>query len=518
MRSDRPVARESALAALALSLLYLVFHQRTWSLDGVLHTLASVRPNDVASSGHVLLRPVAWGWTRLLSAGGPLTFAARYDALEVLFGVLGVASLVLMFAVVRRRVGAWPAWLALAGVAMMRCTERQITTLDEKPLGMFLFALAVTATDRTLARVLQRERAPRLTEVLPMGLAWVLAVAGHLQNAPFAAASLLSLVVGFRGPARLAQACAFGARLVPLLALAGVVLLVLVQAGSGGVSALPELLEHLFVHRPASPAPPSFVALIKDTGLGWMKAFFLVDRLSPHWAPPAAAAGFGWVMLAIAAGLRRRPDPLAVALAAGSAGLMVLIPLANFFPDYGDSYTMVVMAAIVPLASAPRALIAAATVSVLAVNTPAASSYSWPETTMQLQLGRMIREQTQRDAPWVLIEELSTFGLEQGLAQPYYAMCEPLRSVPAALDRLPPGPFLLELPQPIERDGRVLPGRVEGVRARLAARGRTARAARLCDPLRTVRSDFRRYGEYLIVEPARLPIDPGHEPPAGRTP
>lgn len=502
---ERAVARESALAALLLTALYLLFRQRTWSLDGALHTLASVRATDDFASGHVLLRPVAFLWTKLAGMGGPLTFAQRYDALELLFGVLGIAAIVLMFAVVRRRVSALPAWIALAGVAMMRCTERQITDLDEKPLGLFLFALAVTVTDRTLTRLTAgpRERDPALADVLPMGLAWVLAVAGHLQNAPFAVAGTLALVAAFQGPGRFVRAAALLARLVPVLLLAGIALLALIHVGAGGWAALPRLAEHLLVHRPAPPEAPTLLALGKSALMGWVKAFFLVDRFSGPIAVAAAPMGFVALAAAVALGVRRRAEPLVVALVAGSLGLMLLIPAANFFPDYGDSYTMIVLALFLPLAAAPVALVATVTAAVLAINTPAAMEYSWPQTTVQSQLERMIVEQDQRHAPWVLLDELRPFDLEHGLAPVYYRMNERLRVVEGSLSNLPRGAFLIEMPQPIGPQGQPRTGRAAQLARRLEERRRTVRVARFAHPLLTVRSDFRRYGEYLIVEPVR---------------
>ncbi len=503
--APRALGRECALAAAGLTALYLTFRQRTWSLDGALHTLASVRPTDDNASGHVLLRPVAFLWTRLLGITGPLSFPQRYDALELLFGALGVAALVLLFAVVRRRVGPWPAWIALAGVAMMRCTERQITNLDEKPLGMFLFALAVFMTDRALRRLTVADREPVMGDVLPIGLLWVLAVAGHLQNAPFAVACTLALVTRTRGEGAPGRAVALTARLLPLLAIAGVALVVVIHLGTGGWAALPRLAEHLFMHRPAPPAPPTLLALGKSTLMGWVKAFFLIDRLSPGAAIVAAPIGFLTIALAVALGLRRRADALATAMVAGSLGLMVLIPAANFFPDYGDSYTMIVLAMFVPLAAAPRALLMIVTAMVLAIDTPAAAGYSWPETTMQAQLQRMVLEQQRRDAPWVVLEELRPFDLEHGLAPIYYRMSDSLRVVDASLETLPSGTFLLELPRPIETGGPVSEGHAAAWVERLAARRRTAHVERFAEPLLTVRSDFRRYGEYLVVESAGRP-------------
>src|SRR5262249_35669445 len=146
--------------------------QRTWSLDGAIHTLASTHASGLDSPGHVLLRPVLRGWTSLLSLGGPLTNAQRYDGLALLFGALGVASLSLLFAVVRSRTGAWSAWLTLAGVAMLRDTERQIVNLDEKPLGMLLFSIALLVTARAYQRFAARAEPPRLRDTVPLGLAW----------------------------------------------------------------------------------------------------------------------------------------------------------------------------------------------------------------------------------------------------------------------------------------------------------------------------------------------------------
>lgn len=498
--------RECAWAAGLLVALYGALRQRTWSLDGALHTLASVHPTDGDASGHVLLRPVSFLWTRLLSLSVPLDFAQRYDALEVLFGLFGIAALVILFSVVRRRVAALPAWLALIAVAMMRCTERQITTLDEKPLGLLLLAIAILMTDRALqpARAPGEEREPVLAEVLPVGLAWVFAVAGHLQNVPFAAAGLLALGTRFRGPGRVRRAAALALRLLPLLALSGLALLVLIHVGTGGWSALPKLAEHLFLNRPAPPAPPTLVALAKSTLMGWVKAFFLVDRLSPTEAVFAAPVGFLAIAAAVLLGLRRRADVLARALVAGSLGLMLLIPAANFFPDYGDSYTMVVLALFVPLAAAPTALLAGVTALVLAINSPAATGYSWPETTMQQQLARMTREQERRGVPWVVLDELRPFDLQHGLAPVYYRMSDSLRVVESSMATLPEGSFLLELPQPIGPDGYPREAAAEWVQ-RLAAHGRRAHVERFVPRLLTVRSDFRRYGEYLVVEPAGTP-------------
>lgn len=499
--SGRRLTYEALLAAFGLGLLYLGFRQTTWSLDGAIHTLGSLRATDDGASGHILLRPVAWGWTQLLSVGGPLTFSERYDSLELLFMAFGIAALVMLFVVVRRRVAALPAWLALMAVALMRCTERQITDLDEKPLGMLTFAVAVLVTDATFRRLAGAKREPGMADAFPMGLAWVLAVAGHLQSAPFAVASLGALGFAFRGPGRVRRALVLGARVVPLLAFAGVALVTVIHVGAGGWRAMARLAEHLFVHRPAPPEATSVVALVKSSALGWVKAFFLIDRLSPTIAVWLAGVGFLVLGLTLVTGFARRRDPLASALLAGSLGLMVLIPAANFFPDYGDSYTMMVLALFVPLASATPGLIAASGLFVLLVNLPAADGYSHPETTMQKHITGMIAVQEREQAPWVVLQELRPFDREQGLSPIYYRMSERLRVVDASLDALPPERFLLELPQPIERDGSVEPGRVAAMIERLAGRGRRARAARLDDSLRTVRSDFRRYGDYLVVEP-----------------
>ena len=495
-------APSTVAAAVLLSALYLLLRQRSWSLDGAIHTLASRQTTDPNLAGHLLLRPVAWAWTSLWSLGGPLTNAQRYDALELLFGAFGVIALTLLFALVRARLGVWPAWLALAGVAIMRCVERHVTTFDEKPLGMLLFAVAVWVTERTFARLAARGSEPVLGDVLGMGSAWVLAVAGHLQNAPFGVASALALATWFRGPARLQRYALLLLELGAIAIAEFIALVVVIHAGAGGWTALPRVADLLFTHRLTSPAPSGPAALAASTVAGWIKAFFLVDRMSPRWAPGAAAAGFALLVGMIAWGVRRRPDPLALALAGGSLGLMLLIPAARFFPDFGDSYTMVVLAAYVPLAAAPRAAIAVATATVLAVNLPAELSYAFPETTVQQELAGMIARQRETGLPWILLDELGQIDDEQGHAPIYYAMSESLRVERAGLATLPRGGCLLELPQPIDRDGRVRPGRVGDVQARLAEHGRRSEARRLVDPPRRVRSEFRVYGDYLEVAPA----------------
>jgi hypothetical protein len=496
------VGLNSWLAALLLTVAYSAMREQSWSLDGCLHTLASVHSMDYSATGHMLLRMIAWAWISLLGAAGPLTFAQRYDQLHLLFGVLGVAALTLLFTVTYRRVGGVAAWTALVAVAITRDAERQIASLDEKPLGMLLFALAVVVTDRLFRRLRSRPGDPTLRDVLPTGLAWLLAVFGHLQNAPFAAAALGVLLVFHPGPRRLARWTGLMLRLVPGLVGAGLGLLALLNAEAGGLAALPRLAEHLMVNR-STPGPAlGFLTLAKSSLLGYLKAFFLVDRLSPQWALFASILGFGVVLVALVLGANRLRDPLTGVLAGGSLGLMLLIPVTNAFPEFGDSYTMMVMAAFMLLAAAPRAWLAAATALLLLVNLPTAVHYSYPDVTMQLHLARMIEVQSRVAAPWVLVHELTPFDREQGLSTAYYAMSEGLHRESDSLAALPRGPFLLELPQVIDRDGSTPSGRVQAVQRELAARGRGSKPGRLWDPLRTLRSDFRRYGDYLIVEPA----------------
>jgi hypothetical protein len=462
MPAPRARSLELALAALFLAVLYAALRQRTWSLDGAIHTLASRYPVDAADPGHVLLRPLAWSWTSLLAAGGALTFAQRYAWLHGLFAALGVASLVILFAVVRPRVGAFAAWTSLAAVALMRCTERQIVNFDEKPLGMFLFASAVFVTDRAFERARTQAHEPSTRDLLPMGLMWVLAVAGHMQSAPFAVASLAASLATFHGAGRLRRWGVTLLRLGPLLALAGAGLVVLLHAGAGGWAALPRLADQLFVHRLEPPAAGSLLELVKISLLGWVKAFFIVDRLSPRWASPVAAAGCLALFAAMGLGLRRHRGPLAVALVAGSVGLLLLAPAANYFPDYGDSYTMVVMAALVLLAAAPRAALAIATALVVVVNLPAAIGYSFPETTMREQLTRMVRaEGTERAV--AAASTSSRIRPRAGAHTRLLLQSESLR-VGTPRWRRSGRRVPARLPQPIERDGSTQPGRVETIR------------------------------------------------------
>ena len=504
-------SRQAWLAAVALTSLYAVLRQHTWSIDGCLHTLQSVRSMDDSASGHVLLRPLAWAWTALWGVAGPLTWAQRYDLLHLLFGALGVASLVLLFEVVRRRAGAPAAWLALSAMAILRCTERQITCLDEKPVGMFTFALAVFVTDGLYRRLRARADEPGLAELLPFGLAWMFAVFGHLQNVPFALAATLGLAACLPDPERWLRWRMLVRRLalpVPVTALG---VLALLHVRDGGFVALPRLLYHLFYRRPVDVPPPGIAGLVKDSLLGYLKAFFLVDRLSPQWALVAALVGSGVLVVALTLGARRARDPLAIVLVAGALALMVVIPAANFFPDFGDSYTMAVMGSFVLLGAAPRAWVLAGTLLLWAVNLPAALGYTHPQVSIQQHLARMTAVQARQRAPWVRLDELSAFAREQGLTPVYYAMWEPLRHERSSLASLPPGRFLLELPEVIDIDGTSPSGRVEAVRRKLAAHGRASTAARLWDPLREVRSDFRRYGDYLVVEaaPGAQPSGPG---------
>jgi hypothetical protein len=121
---------------------------------------------------------------------------------------------------------------------------------------------------------------------------------------------------------------------------------------------------------------------------------------------------------------------------------------------------------------------------------------------MQQHLARMIDLQARHTAPWVLLDELTPFNSEQGLSSVYYRMSEKLRYERESLASLPAGGFLLDLPQVIESDGSTPPGRVQAVQRELAVHGRSGEHQRMWNPLRTVHSDFRRYGDYLIVAPA----------------
>ena len=504
VRAPREWLRRWPLAALFLVALYSVFRQRTWSVDGCLHTLNSDHFMDHHTFSHLLLRPICFLWISIWKHAGVTTHARSYDALQLLFAGLGVAALTMSFAIARRRGGEAAAWIGLVCVAFARDAVRQITVFDEKPLGMVTFALAVLATARLFRGADTRPTEPLgLRHVLPAAGAWVLAMFGHLQNVPFAFAFLVTLAL-WRPDAGAPRGRSVGlaVRTGLVMANAGLALFVALHWPIGGFGAGAQFVRSLLFER-QTPAPPASIAhLWLDALQGWTKAFFIVDRTSPAALLWIAAAGFGLLALAAVLGFARRRDALGAMLLGGGLFLMVLMPVANAYPGYGDSYTMILLVAFVLLATAPRRLLLAGAALVVIVNLPPVISYAHPSLTMQRNLAAMIEIQRARNAPWLVLDELAGFPGEQELAPVYYRMREDLRFIRCSLDDLPAGPCLIELPLLIGAGGVSDSTRVGSVQRELERRGRAVTRGRLWDPLRTVGADFHDYGHYLIVDPA----------------
>jgi len=501
---SRDWLRRWPLGAVFLITLYGVLRQRTWSVDGCLHTLNSDHFMDHHTFSHLLLRPVCFLWISIWKHAGVTTHAQAYDALQVLFAGLGVAALTMLFAIARRRGGEAAAWIGLVCVAFARDAIRQITVFDEKPLGMVTFALAVLATARLFRSGDARAAdPPGLRAVLPAAGAWLLAMFGHLQNVPFALAFLVTLALwrpGAGTPRGRSVGLAVRAGLV--MALVGLVLFTALHWQIGGLTAGAQFVRSLLVDRQAPAPSASLVHLWLDALQGWVKAFFIVDRTSPTAFLWNAAVGFAVLALATARGFARRRDALGAMLLAGGLILMVLMPVANAYPGYGDSYTMIILVAFVLLATAPRRLLLAGAALVVIVNLPPVISYAYPSLTMQRNLAAMIEIQRARNAPWLVLEELAGFPGEQELVPVYYRMREDLRFIRCSFDDLPAGPCLIELPLLIGPGGVSDSTRVGNVQRELERRGRTVTRRRLWDPLRTVGADFHDYGHYLIVDPA----------------
>jgi len=497
--------RRWLLPALFLVVLYGVFRQPTWSADGCAHTLESVHFMDDHSYSHFLLRPVVYLWVALCKQAGLATHAQWYAALNLLFAGMGVAALTMLFGVARRRVGEGPAWACLVAIAFARDAMRQLTVMDEKGLGMFLFALAVVTTERLFRQMDSPSPGPlRFRAVLPTATAWVIAVFGHLQNAPFAAAFLVALVVFLpRAKTPVSRRAGLAALAGLYMTLIASVLFVALHWRLGRLATLPMFLHDLFNGRPAPPPAADLVGLWLNALQGWTKAFFIVDRLSPKILVGLAVVGIVLLAVAAAWGVARRRDGLAGMLLVGSLSLLLLMPLANSFPGYGDSYTVLILGAMVLLVTAPRRLLLAGTALVVLVNLPAAISFAHPSLTIQRHLAAMVEIQNARDARWIILDELAGFPGEQELTPAYYPMKAGLRFSRSGFDRLPPGRCLVDLPLLIERSGAADTSRLGAIQEEFERRGRRVSRAQLWDPLRIIRSDFHVYGNYLIVDPTR---------------
>jgi len=413
-------ARRGLVPALFLVALYGALHQRTWSVDGCLHTIDSDHFIDDRTYPHFLFRPVTYLWVSACKQAGLVTRAQWYDALRLLFVGFGVIALTVLFGVARRRGGEAAAWVCLVTVAFARNAMRHLTVLDEKPLGMILFALAVLSTDRLFRRVESGpHHTPAFATVLPAATAWTIALFGHLQNAPFAAAFLAALALFLPPRGTPVSRRAGLAGLAGLhMALVASVLFVALHWQMGRLAALPAFLHTLFLQRPAPPPAPNLVSLWLGALEGWTKAFFIVDRSSPGILVGLSVVGFVILAVAAALGVARRGDALARMLLSGGLFQMVLMPLANSFPGFGDSYTVLILAAFVLLATAPWRLLLAGAALVLVVNLPAVLPLAHPRLTMQRHLAAMIEIQRARNAPWIILDELAGLsgeGADPGL-------------------------------------------------------------------------------------------------------
>src|SRR5258706_6977436 len=144
--------RRGGLPVIFLVVVYGLLYQRSWSIDGCLHTVGSDHFIDPSDAGHFLLSPVVHLWVLLGRQVGLVTRAQQYDSLHFLFAGLGIAALAMLFGTARRRGGDRAAWASLATIALASNSVVHIVTLDEKPLGMVLFAVAVLATERLFQR------------------------------------------------------------------------------------------------------------------------------------------------------------------------------------------------------------------------------------------------------------------------------------------------------------------------------------------------------------------------------
>lgn len=487
--------------------LYGIFSMRTWSVDGCILTGASDRFMDLRSYGHFLLRPTAYLWAALGRAFGLTEPDQIYHWLRLLFTGFGVAALASLFPLAVRRSGSGlAAWLVLVAIAFSRNALRHLATLDEKGLGLCLLALALVATAALFGRV-ERGAIDR-----PMGglftltcTLWVLAAFGHLQSIPYAIAFFAALL--FYLPLPMSFPRRFGLASLALLYMAAlsVVVFSAIHFQLGGLRAFGDFLGKLFVNNP-TPDPESLRSLLTGTAEGYIKAFFAVDRFSPKPFLLLAVAGFGLLGLSVLAGFMRRRDSLAKMLLSGALLHMALMPLANAFPNYGDSYTTLILAAFVLLATAPRSLLAIVALMSVVVNLPSQARLSWTDLTMRQHLETMEHVQVQDgSAPWVVVEELTLMaapGNELEFAPIYYPMRPSLGFKRAAMDALPQGRCLVEVPLLIERDGGIDPARLDAIEQRLRATGREVTRQTLYDCPEVLPSDHRVYGTYFILEVA----------------
>jgi hypothetical protein len=519
---------EGLLPVAFLVTLYTMFSMRTWSVDGCILTGATDHFMDLRSYGHFLLRPVAFLWATLGRAFGLDRPDQTYQWLRLLFTGFGVVALAAMFLLALRRSGSHlAAWLVLVAIALSRNALRHFATLDEKGLGLCLLALALVATAALFGRI-DRGEAMR-----PMGglfwlscTLWVMAAFGHLQSLPYAIAFFAGLIFYVPLPMNFAKRWVLAALALFYMAFISVVIFSVLHFQLGGLGAFVDFFGKLFANNP-TPEPESVRSLLSGALEGYIKAFFGVDRFSAKPYLGLAVAGFGLLVVAVFWGFTRQRDSLAKMLLGGGLLHMALMPLANAFPNYGDSYTALILAAMVLMTTAPRGLLAAVALLSVAVNLPAQARLSWTGLTMKQHLETMERVQLQNGkAPWVVVDELALMtvpGNEQEFAPIYYPMAPVLVYEKVTLENLPRGRCLVEMPLLIERDGKVNPVRAEAIDQLLRSTGREATRYSLYDSLRVLPSDHRAYGTYFILEavPARavqadqagFPSDPRSNPP-----
>ena len=495
---------DGLLPVVFLVTLYGVFTMRTWSVDGCIMTGATDHFMDLRSYGHFLLRPTAYLWAALGRALGLTEPGQTYQWLRLLFSAFGVVALAVMFPLAVRRSGSrLSAWLVLVAIAVSRNALRHFATLDEKGLGLCLMALALAATAALFARL------DRGLDGRPVGglfwltcTLWVLAAFGHLQTLPYAMAFFAGLLFYLPLPMSRAQRCGLAALALLYMALLSVVIFSAVHFQLGGLRAFGDFLGRLFSGSP-TPEPGSLRALLSGTMEGYIKAFFGVDRFTPRPFLGLAVAGFGLLAAAVLWGFFRLRDSLAVMLLGGGVLHMALMPLANAFPNYGDSYTTLILAAFVLMATAPRGLLAAVAVLSVTVNLPIQARLSWTSLTMRQHLETMGRVQAEDGGePWVVVDELARMtepGNEQEFAPIYYPMLPTLAYEQTPLADLPPERCLVEVPLLVERDGQVNPAREQAIGQMLRSTGREATMKSLYAQPRILPSDHRAYGAYFIL-------------------
>jgi hypothetical protein len=191
----------------------------------------------------------------------------------------------------RRRSGTAAAWAVLAVAALARNALRHFATLDEKGIGLLMLGVALFFTARLFAWEESRAGNFDWPGWLNVAGLWVLAVFSHLQNIPYALGFVIAPVI-FLGRG---MAPARNLRRSGVLALAmgaaSLVLFIALHWGVGRFGSIPLFIHNLFTKNPAPP-PGSAVQLWKGAVEGYIKAFFIVDRLSPRWCLGAAVAGY----------------------------------------------------------------------------------------------------------------------------------------------------------------------------------------------------------------------------------